>query len=86
MSERLFRCRTCLDVEWVAVDAERDVVKPCPACNQSLYARWSTGELGPDFHLRRLREEPNPVLAADGLADCRATLKGLRPTAKGQAG
>lgn len=81
----LHRCRTCLDVEWVAVDADQNVVKPCPACNQALFARWSTGELGPDFHLRRHREEPDPSMAADGLADCRATLKGLRPRVEGRA-
>jgi hypothetical protein len=64
----------------VAVDADRNVVKPCPACQQAMYARWSTGELGPDFRLRRSGDAPDLRTVADGLMACRDTLEGPKRT------
>lgn len=76
----LHRCRTCLDVEWVAVDADQNVVKPCPACNQAMYTRWSSDEFGPDFRLRRSGDAPELRTVADGLMSCRDTLEGPKRT------
>lgn len=72
------RCGTCRDVRWVAVEVPRNVVKPCPACNQATYGRWAGGEYHPDFVVRRDRQEPDVVAAADGLAACRDELAGRR--------
>ena len=80
----LHRCGTCRDIAWVAVDAERNVVKPCPACNQAMYARWSAGEFAPDFRLRRSGDAPELRTVAEGLMACRATLDGPKRT-KGAA-
>lgn len=78
----MFHCRTCFDVEWVAVDIPRNVVKPCPACNQTMYTRWSSGELSSEF---RRREQPDTSDAHDGLAGCREALAAVIPMRRGES-